>query len=322
MKIQYAVISSFMGQLRDRFHTYGEPDDIRERIRAIASVPNVDGIELVYPQDFATASVEEVGAAVRDAGLGISAVNLNVKGDSEYRDGSFTHTDERVRRRAIAGMREVLDIAAALGASTITCAPLNDGYDYPFEVDYAEAWERLIDGVRQGAQHRTDVRTSVEYKRSEPRARVVLGTAAKSLLLCHEVGLEHVGVTMDMGHALYAGEASAEAAALLHRAGRLFLIHVNDNYRDWDWDLIPGSVNFWDLVELMAYLERYEYAGWFTADVFPARIDRKAAFATSYRMMEAALAIATRLGQERLADLRSTHDVAGTFDALLESLRS
>lgn len=320
MELRYAVISSFMGQLRDRFHTYGEPNSITDRIKAIASIPGVSGVELVFPQDFAETPPDEVAEVIKDHGLGVSAVNLNVKGDSEYRDGSFTHNDSRVRERAISGLREVLDVAATVGANTITCAPLNDGYDYAFETDYEEAWQWLVDGIRTGAEHRTDVRTSVEYKRSEPRARVVLDTAAKSLLLTNEVNLPHVGVTMDMGHALYAGEATTDAAAMLWRADKLFLVHVNDNYRDWDWDLIPGAVNFWDLMELMAYLERVGYSGWFTADVFPSRLDRKRAFATGYRMMAGALRLAQRVGIERLDEMRGRRDIPGVLDAVLDAL--
>lgn len=59
------------------------------------------------------------------------------------------------------------------------------------------------------------------------------------------------------------------SVALLADAGKLFLVHGNDNYRHWDWDLIPGSINFWDLVESTYYLRKIGYEGWIAFDVFP-----------------------------------------------------
>jgi len=66
---------------------------------------------------------------------------------------------------------------------------------------------------------------------------------------------------------------TAWAAGFLAQAGKLFLVHVNDNYRNWDWDMIPGSVNTWDLVELMFFLGELGYNGWMTSDVAPFRLD-------------------------------------------------
>ncbi len=56
-------------------------------------------------------------------------------------------------------------------------------------------------------------------------------------------------------------------------AGRLFLVHINDNYRNWDWDLMPGTVNFWDWLEIMLVLDEVGYDGWLVSDVYPARTD-------------------------------------------------
>jgi xylose isomerase len=141
---------------------------------------------------------------------------------------------------------------------------------------------------------------SLEYKLSEPRVRVVLGDVGKSLYACTQVGRPNVGVTIDMGHALYAGECVAESLALLTSAGRLFHVHGNDNPRNWDWDLIPGSVNLWDLIETTYYLRRSGYSGWISFDVFPARLDPVQTMRTSLRMHHLAEAIVDHIGMERL----------------------
>ncbi len=36
-------------------------------------------------------------------------------------------------------------------------------------------------------------------------------------------------------------------------AGKLFCTHFNDNGGDWDWDMIPGSVHVWVLLEALYY---------------------------------------------------------------------
>ena len=75
----------------------------------------------------------------------------------------------------------------------------------------------------------------------------------------------------------YAGENPGEAAVLLHRAGKLFQVHINDNYRDWDHDLIVGSVTFWETLEFFYWLNRCGWGGWYILDIFPYRMDGSAA---------------------------------------------
>ena len=301
MNIKYSLLLGFLGELSDRFTSYGQARSVSERFALVANVPGVTGVEIVYPYDLD--DLDAVTAACALHRLAIASVNLNVKKDPMWRHGSFTHRDPEVRAESVAWMKRAMDTAAELGAGLVTCCPLNDGYDYAFESDYAQAWDWLLQAIDAAASHRDDVQLSLEYKPSEPRARVILDSAAKALNLCHELGRGNVGVTMDMGHALYTGESSAEAAALLARAGKLFLIHVNDNYRNWDWDLIAGSVNWWDLVELLYVVRKADYQGWFAADVFPNRIPVEKAFGTTFKMMWAANRLVDAVGLSTISEL-------------------
>jgi xylose isomerase len=198
----------------------------------------------------------------------------------------------------------------------ITCCPLSDGYDYAFEVDYPKAWKWLVDGVAEAASYRSDVRISMEYKQSEPRHKVIIPNAGTTLALCLQTGLPNVGVTMDMGHALYAGEGTAWAAGLLAQAGKLFLVHVNDNYRNWDWDMIPGSVNTWDLVECVYQLGEIGYQGWMTSDVTPFRLDPVKTCSSTYRSMIWAEKMVEKIGRERLGAIIAQGDAVDALDAL------
>jgi xylose isomerase len=300
MGVRYSIILGFMGQIKDRFSVYHEARGLAEKLDLVRQVDGVTGVEMVYPNEIEDVDLVREALAERD--LRISAVNVNLKGDARWHRGALTATDAATRREAVRWIQTGMDLAADLGAGLVTMCPLADGHDYPFATDYRQSWRHLIEGLRAAADHRPDVRLSLEYKPSEPRARVILSTVGKSLYACAQVDRPNVGVTLDVGHALYAGESFAESVELLADAGKLFLAHGNDNDRGWDWDLIPGSVNFWDLIEGTYALNKVGYDGWHAFDVFPARLDPVAAMRASLRMCALAESLVAAVGQGRLAD--------------------
>jgi xylose isomerase len=300
MSIEYSVITPFMGQLKDRFSHYHQPRTLHQKLELVTRIDGVTGVEIVYPGEFTAAN--EVKDLLSRHNLRVAAVNVDLKGDSRWHLGALTAGDEATRQEAVRWMQNGMDLAAELGSNLITMCPLADGHDYSFEVDYERTWHYFVDGIRAAADHRPDVRVSLEYKQSEPRVRVILGDVGKSLYACAEVDRPNVGVTVDVGHALFAGECAAESVALLASAGRLFHVHGNDNPRNWDWDLIPGFVNLWDLIEVTYYLRRAAYSGWVSFDVFPARLDPVRTMQTSLRMHRLAEAIIDQIGMDTLTD--------------------
>jgi xylose isomerase len=316
MSFEYAIILAFMGRLKDRFSFYQKERTVEEKIALASQVEGVSGVEMVYPNDFS--DVAEVKGLLQKYHLHLVAVNVDLKGDPRWHRGALTSSDSATRQEAVQWLRCGMDIAAELEANLVTCCPLADGHDYPFEIDYARAWQDFIDCLRAAAQHRDDVRLSLEYKQSEPRARVILPSASKALYALCQIDRPNVGVTLDMGHALYAGESCAESVALLAQAGKLFLVHTNDNYRNWDWDLIPGTVNFWDLIESIYYLRRMGYEGVITFDVFPARLDPVKTMEMSLRMCHLAESLVDQIGMETLARSIETGDFIQTM-ALIQS---
>ena len=91
--------------------------------------------------------------------------------------------------------------------------------------------------------------------------------------MANDTGMENVGVVMDIGHSLLCGENPAEEICYLIKEKKLFHIHNNDNYRDWDYDMLPGSVHFWENIEAFYWLDKLNYDGWINFDLFPTRID-------------------------------------------------
>lgn len=302
MRIKHAVMVGLLGQQHDRFHTYTEPHDLGERLEMLHQIPGCQGIEVVYPSEFR--NLEAGAKRVRESGWEVSAVNLNVKGDAKWRNGSFTSTDPAIRADAVRDMKICMDLAAEFGANLVSCCPLIDGHNYPFQADYVQQWRWLVEGVREAASYRSDVRVSMEYKINEARNYCILADTGRALHLCHQVGLDNVGITCDVGHALVAKEAPAATAALAADAGKLFYMHFNDNAREWDWDMIPGAVNVWDLIETLYYLDRADWEGWFCYDVLTRSGDDVIGVqVATLKVMSAAEKLLDKLGRDRLGEL-------------------
>lgn len=317
---KFSVILGFLGKLNDRFSSYGEQRDLNAKFEAAGQIEGLRGLEMVYPFDFADVAASR--ALLAKHNLQCSTVNVNIKAEPKFHLGALTSKDAGIRKEATAYMKTAMDISAEVGANMITCCPLSDGYDYAFETDYLKAWKWLVDGIGEAAAYRSDVRVSMEYKQSEPRHKVIIPNAGTTLAACLQTGLPNVGVTMDMGHALYVGEGTAWALSLLAQAGRLFLVHVNDNYRNWDWDMIPGSVNTWDMAEMVFYLQKINYQGWLTSDVAPFRLDAVKTCSATYRSLLWAEKLVEKIGRDELERILAEGDAVDALTALQKATLS
>ena len=302
---KYSVITGFMGKVKDRFIDYQPVREMDEMVEMASRIKGCSGLEVVYPQNFTDPI--KVKELLDRHGLSASTVNLNIKSDEIFRYGSFSSPDAKSRSEAVRMLKYSMDAAAELGCNMVTTAPLSDGSDYPFELDYIRAFEDAADAIREAAGHRSDVNVSLEYKLSEPRVHCLLSNAGKTAAFCEKVGMPNVGVTLDIGHALQCGEVPADSLAFLHSIGRLFYIHINDNYRNWDWDLLPATVNFWDFVEFALYMKRINYDGWITADVFPQRHDPIKIMEKTFEWMDVVFELAGKLDEGKLREMRDAN---------------
>ena len=126
---------------------------------------------------------------------------------------------------------------------------------------------------------------AVEPKNKDPRQRQYVSNVGKLMMLVNEVGLDNVGGALDIGHSLMAQEHLGESIAILDRAGKLFQIHINENYKDADPDMIFGTINFWENLEFYYYLNKTDYNGWQAIDIISPRDDRAKALQTGVKMV-------------------------------------
>jgi len=319
MQLRHAVMVGLMGRHADRFHEYHPARPLAERLHAVHQVQGADGIEVVYPQDFGQ-NLEDAAQEIRASGLPVSAINLNVKTEKIWQEGSFTSPDPVVRATAVRNLKIAMDLAAEFEAWMVTCCPLIDGHNYAFQADYLKQWGWLEACIAEGAAYRSDVRISLEYKLNESRNYCVLGDMGRALYLCERLDLPNVGVTMDVGHALIAKETPAESLALAHQAGRLFYVHLNDNAREWDWDMIPGSVSFWDLIEMLYYMDRIGWDGWVSYDVNSRQSAPIETMSATIAVVKAAEQLLDRIGRDQIAAFIATGNPAVAYTQLFRSL--
>jgi xylose isomerase len=296
----------------------GGGKNMQEMLDLATTVKGLDGLELVGNWHVNDENIREVARMFQDRGLKICMLVPDLWTQAKWGRGSLAAPDAQTRQAAVDEVRKVMDWAAELGCTYVDVWPGQDGYDYCFQADYVEAWKWLRDGLAACEKHTDRVRVLVEYKLKEPRTHCFVTNAAKVLLLLQ--GLDKVGVLLDVGHALAAGENAAEAAALLASHGKLDYLHLNDNYRSWDDDMMVGSVHLVEYLELAYWLKRLGYKGWLTLDIFPYREDGVRAATECGEWMVAFFRAVDRVGVDKFTEVIRNADATISSDLVRRAL--
>ena len=283
MERKYAFILGNLGNTHDRFcDGYKKNPTTTEMLKEAARIPLVSGVELVGAWDIHAGNVKEMKSALDGLGLACVSIIPDLFGDPDYRMGSYSSPDARVRRKALDSTRQMCDIAGELGCSTLNLWPGQDGYDYLLCAEYDHQRQWMCDAIIELAQAYPALQFALEYKPKEPRTHSLLARMADTLLMAQETGCANVGVTIDTGHAFAGGEVVGEAIVLAKRAGnKLFHMHFNDNHGSWDDDMIVGSVHSICYLETLYWLDRCGYSGWLSMDQYPYREDAAGAIGES-----------------------------------------
>jgi xylose isomerase len=304
-----AVISSFLGAAHNRYIAYQPERSLVERLTLAAQIEGLDGLEICYPADFTDPGLLRL--LLSDSGLGVAAVNFRSRRTGQWMRGSFTSAQATERQAVVDDCKRAIDLAAEMGSFRISTCPLNDGHDYPFEADYRVQYAGAEETFAAICAHNPATRICIEYKWNDPRARSLFGGAGETLAFCQSVGAPNLGVTLDFGHALQAGERPAQSAVLLARANRLFYVHVNDNDAHWDWDMIPGAYHLWEFVEFFYYLFELGYTDdWYGYDVLAKEHDPVETFSASLAITRTLEALAARLDRTVIESLTAESNPA------------
>ncbi|WKR22641.1 sugar phosphate isomerase/epimerase family protein [Actinomyces israelii] len=285
---------------------YGDPRSTIEQIELAAEVGDISYVDLNYPFTGGLTTTD-VKAALERTGLKAIGVTPDIY-LREHQMGAFTNPDPAKRESARAIMQGAADAVRELGARYVKIWPGQDGFDYPFQVDYKELSRLAVEGMRDLARANPDLKLVIEYKPREPRTHMFWSSAAKTVLGIQAMGVDNVGVLLDFGHALFGGESPAEAAQLLIDHGLLWGMDVNDNYRGWDDDMVVGTVHMTEALEFFHTLRVNGWEGVWQLDQFPFREDVVDNARTSIRFLKALHRALDRLDEEALAEAQRRQD--------------
>jgi len=312
MKIE-ASRSAF-SSCNDRFmKNYKQDIPFEEQCKILEKIDGVDALPMTYTRGVDPVKKKQLLA---DHGLRAGTIVVNTYSDIRYIHGSLSNRDEKVRAEITRYCAEAMDFCKEIGGIDVMLWLGHDGYDYPFEDDYSTRWGWLAENLSAIASHRSDVNVAIEYKPADPRIYQYISSAAKALALCNEVGLDNLGVILDYGHALAAGETPAESVALLARYNRLFHIHLSDNYSKTDDDMLIGSVSLWQTLDFLYQLQEAHYDGWYVMDIWPPRMEGIAATQSFVRRARGLWNIAGTIPRQQIKQLQHENNVPAIFDLM------
>ena len=283
-------------RLSDRFVTSGycEGYELDKQLEMLAAIEGIDGIAIGFP------GPAESGTALKRMlgghGLEWGVSDADIYTEARFKHGSLSNRDPKIRAAAMDRIKQAIDGSVEGGAASMNLWLGHDGFEYPFQGQYEDAWKWITEGLEEIAEYNTsDMPVCIEPKCKEPRANMYLANTGKALLVLAKIDRPNLGLTLDFGHSLAALENPAEAAVLAMRENRLKQVHLNDNHREWDLDLVPGSATVWEHLEFYYWLRRLGYDGWFNADVFTYREDGAEALRQVVQVHQTCSRIADRL---------------------------
>ena len=306
----------------DRFvgEGYHKALSMEQMLDLAVKTEDVESVEVDFP--FMAPIGEDVAkmaTVLANSGMKLCTIEIDHYSSPKWQYGALTSNNKAIRQEAIDVSKRGIDAAVTLGAEYVNLWLGQDGYDYPMEADYRLYWDCTIDGIREIGEYSRDMKICLEYKPREPRVYSLMATVGKTLLIANATGLENVGVNIDIGHALMGWENIADSAVLCNRCNKLFYLHLNDNYREWDDDMIVGSVHVWETLEFCYWLNKIGYNGWHMLDIYPYRQDAIQAAEESIRNLKAFYRIARSMDENRLRELRESNNVTGIMRMLREA---
>jgi len=234
------------------FGTPGTPRTPQEKIADAAKVNEFTGLSPKVALHIPWDRVDDYGdlrSYAADLGLELGTVNSNTFQDDDYKFGSLTHVDPKIRQKAIDHHYECIDIMDATGSQDLKIW-LADGTNYPGQGDIRGRQDRLADSLasiyaRVGAEQRL----VLEYKFFEPAFYHTdvpdWGTSYAQVSALGERAL----VCLDTGHHAPGTNIEFIVAQLL-RLGKLGSFDFNSRFYADD-DLIVGAADPFQLFRII-----------------------------------------------------------------------
>jgi len=239
------------------FGTPGTPRTVEEKIADAAAVHRFTGlapsVALHIPWDM----VDDFGklrAYAEDLGVRLGTINSNTFQDDDYKLGSLTHANPRIRQKAIDHNLQCIEIMGETGSRDLKIW-LADGTNYPGQGDMRGRQDRLAESLRtiydRLGEHQ---RLVLEYKFFEPAFyHTDVPDWGTAYIQVAALG-DRATVCLDTGHHAPGTNIEFIVAQLL-RLGKLGSFDFNSRFYADD-DLIVGAADPFQLFRILVEVIR------------------------------------------------------------------
>ncbi|WP_167000553.1 L-rhamnose isomerase [Mumia sp. ZJ430] len=243
------------GNSGTRFKVFGTPGTPRtpeEKVADAATVHRFTGlaprVALHIPWD----EVDDYAALRRfaeDQGIALGTINSNTFQDDDYKLGALTHTDAKIRQKAIDHHFACIDVMNETGSRDLKIW-LAEGSNYPGQADMRGRQDRLAESLAAiYARMSDEQRLVLEYKFFEPSFYHTdvpdWGTAYTQVAALGDNAV----VCLDTGHHAPGTNIEFIVAQLL-RLGKLGSFDFNSRFYADD-DLIVGAADPYQLFRIL-----------------------------------------------------------------------
>ncbi|MGO4536236.1 L-rhamnose isomerase [Leifsonia sp. 2MCAF36] len=243
------------GNSGTRFKVFGTPGTARdpfEKISDAAQVHKHTGlaptVALHIPWDKVD-SYADLRKHAQDNGVDLGTVNSNTFQDDDYKFGSISHADDRIRNKAIDHHFECIDIMNETGSRDLKIW-LADGTNYPGQDSMRARQDRLAESLQKIYERIAEgQRLVLEYKFFEPAFyHTDVPDWGTSYVQTAALG-ERAFVCLDTGH--HAPGTNIEFIVMqLLRLGKLGSFDFNSRFYADD-DLIVGAADPFQLFRIL-----------------------------------------------------------------------
>ncbi|HEX4747542.1 MAG TPA: TIM barrel protein [Gaiellaceae bacterium] len=319
-----SMVTRFVpGGYQPQWASESMPERVHRAVEGLGDL--MDDYEFHFPQELSEDNLDDVREAL--AGHGIYAIATGTHLNPAFGKGGLSSPSDAIRDQALAEALQAADFAGSIDAQMILW-PGVEGYNYPFQTPYQEAWARFVDGVGEVAARCQEhgISLFLEHKNSEPAMKILMRNVGMTLHVIHTLrtrGITNVKVNMDWQHLLMNGESLAEYAALLAAEGLLGHQHANSGWGTFDDDNMVGATAFMETLELALELRRARYGengerlGF---DLYPYTEDAVAAVERSVLQWRFIWDVSGRIDDVSLREAQAEKDAVRAYELVYAAL--
>src|SRR5690242_12316783 len=248
------------GNSGTRFKVFGSPGTprtVEEKVADAAKVHEFTGlapsVALHIPWDLVD-DYTALRTFAEGLGIRLGTINSNTFQDDDFKLGALTHTDPKIRQKAVDHHLECIDVMDATGSRDLKIW-LAEGSNYPGQADMRGRQDRLAESLRTIYDRlSTEQRLVLEYKFFEPAFyHTDVPDWGTSYVQVAALG-ERAVVCLDTGHHAPGTNIEFIVAQLL-RLGKLGSFDFNSRFYADD-DLIVGAADPFQLFRILVEVVR------------------------------------------------------------------